>query len=137
MNNALLRLLKVRNQLLIIADAQYLFHDRLEKTAAGMFKLVKTIADYNALTVMPVGDERINDYVYSIEGFANRGYNRDVLRPLTAGKNDMHKFEKPLGSIDDAGRFSTTSCCSSCSAASSADERLRTPALDPVPPSRL
>lgn len=99
-NNALLRLLRVRTQLLIIDDAQYLFFDRTDKTAASMFKLVKTIADFDALSVVLVGEERINDYVYSIDAFANRGYNWEVIKPLTAGKNDMEKFGKLLGSID-------------------------------------
>ena len=99
-NNALLRLLRVRTQLLIIDDAQYLFYDRTDKTAANMFKLVKTIADFNALSVALVGEERINDYVYSIDAFANRGYNWQVIKPLTAGKKDMEKFGKLLGSID-------------------------------------
>jgi hypothetical protein len=99
-NNALLRLLRVRTQLLIIDDAQYLFFDRTDKTAASMFKLVKTIADFNALSVVLVGEERINDYVYSIDAFANRGYNWQVIKPLTAGKKDMEKFSKLLGSID-------------------------------------
>jgi hypothetical protein len=99
-DNAILRLLRVRAELLIIDDAQYLFFDRTDKTAADMFKLVKRIADFNALSIVLVGEERINDYVYSIDAFANRGYNWVPIKPLTAGKKDMEKFAKLLGSID-------------------------------------
>ncbi|BCH63530.1 hypothetical protein RvVAT039_07460 [Agrobacterium vitis] len=99
-NNALLRLLKVRTELLIIDDAQYLFFERTSKTAANMFKLIKTIVDYNSLSVMLVGEERVNDYVNSIDAFVNRGYNSHVLKSLSAGKSDMKRFEKLLGAID-------------------------------------
>lgn len=99
-NNALLRLIKVRTELLIVDDAQYLFFDRSSKTAANMFKLIKTIVDFNTLSVLLVGDERINDYVNSIDAFVNRGYNSHTLRPLTSGKSDMKRFEKLLGAID-------------------------------------
>ncbi|MFB4385633.1 hypothetical protein RAC79_20715, partial [Agrobacterium sp. LR_9] len=99
-NNALLRLLKVRTELLIIDDAQYLFFERTSKTAASMFKLIKTIVDYNSLSVMLVGEERVNDYVNSIDAFVNRGYNSHVLKSLSAGKSDMKRFEKLLGAID-------------------------------------
>ncbi|MHC2574675.1 AAA family ATPase [Rhizobium leguminosarum] len=99
-DSALLRLLKVQTQLLIIDDAQYLFFDRTDKTAANMFKLVKAIIDYNSLAVMLVGEERINDYVFSIRPFANRQYNWKILKPLSAGESDMKRFEKLLGSID-------------------------------------
>ncbi|MFS2154418.1 AAA family ATPase [Rhizobium sp. Rhizsp42] len=99
-DSALLRLLKVQTQLLIIDDAQYLFFDRTDKTAANMFKLVKAIIDYDCLAVMLVGEERINDYVFSIRPFANRQYNWKVLKPLSAGQSDMERFAKLLGSID-------------------------------------
>ncbi len=99
-DNAILRLLRVRTELLIIDDAQYLFFDRSGKTATDMFKLVKRIADFNALSVLLVGEEKINDYVYSIDAFANRGYNWVPIKPLTAGRKDMEKFAKLLGSID-------------------------------------
>ncbi len=99
-NNALLRLPRVRNQLLIIDDAHYLFFEQPSNGAAKMFKLVKTIADYNTCAVMLVGEERINDYVYSIDAFANRSYNSQVLRPLSAGKDDMQRFAMLMRGID-------------------------------------
>ncbi|NTE35233.1 ATP-binding protein [Agrobacterium tumefaciens] len=108
-NNALLRLLKVRTQLLIVDDAQYLFFERTSKTAANMFKLIKTIVDYNTMSVMLVGEERVNDYVNSIDAFVNRGYNSHVLRPLTSGKSDMKRFEKLLGAIDKRLPFANLS----------------------------
>jgi len=107
-NNALLRLLRVRTQFLVIDDAQYLFYDRPDNGAA-MFKLVKTIVDYNALAVMLVGEERISDYVHSIDAFENRGYNADVLQSLGAGKSDMQRFSALLGSIDKRLPFANLS----------------------------
>ncbi|WP_105432315.1 TniB family NTP-binding protein [Neorhizobium sp. T6_25] len=108
-NNALLRLLKVRTEMLIVDDAQYLFFERSSKTAANMFKLIKTIVDYNTLSVMLVGEERVTDYVNSIDAFVNRGYNSHVLRPLTSGKSDMKRFEKLLGAIDKRLPFANLS----------------------------
>lgn len=99
-NNALLRLMQVRTELLIIDDAQYLFYERTSKTAANMFKLIKTVVDYNTLSVMLVGEERVSEYVNSIDAFVNRGYNSHVLKALSAGKSDMKRFEKLLGAID-------------------------------------
>ncbi|EJZ17284.1 ATP-binding protein [Rhizobium sp. Pop5] len=98
-SNALLRLLTVRTQLLIIDDAQYMFYDRPDNGAA-MFKLVKTIVDYSELAVMLVGEERIADYVYSIDAFENRSFNADVLQCLSASADDLLRFSKLLGSID-------------------------------------
>lgn len=98
-NSALLRLLTVRTQLLIIDDAQYLFFDRPDNGAA-MFKLVKTIVDYGELAVMLVGEERIVDYVHSIDAFENRSFNADVLQCLSASADDLLRFSKLLGSID-------------------------------------
>jgi len=108
-NNALLRLLRVRTELLILDDAQYLFFKRTDKTAASMFKLVKTIVDYEALSVMLVGEECVNDYVYSIDAFENRGYNWEELKPLSAGKSDMQRFSKLLGAIDKRLPFANLS----------------------------
>ncbi len=99
-SNALLRLLQVKTELLIIDDAHYLFFERTDKTAANMFKLVKTIADFNALSIVMVGEDKIDDYVFSIKAFAGRGYNKETIEPLTAGKKDMEKFGMLLGSID-------------------------------------
>lgn len=99
-DNAILRFLKVRTQLLIIDEAHFLFFDRPDKTAANMYKIVKDIVDLDALAVMLVGDDRVNDYVLSIDAFENRGYNAEVLKPLSAGESDMHRFRKLLGSID-------------------------------------
>lgn len=108
-NNALLRLMKVRTQLLIVDDAQYLFFDRTNNTASNMFKLIKTIVDYDVLSVMLVGEERVNDYVYSINAFENRGYNWRELKPLSSGKSDMVRFSKLLGAIDKRLPFANLS----------------------------
>ena len=108
-NNALLRLLRVRTELLIIDDAQYLFYERTDKTAASMFKLIKTIVDYEALSVMLVGEERVNTFVYSINAFENRGYNWKELKPLSAGRSDMQRFSKLLGAIDKRLPFANLS----------------------------
>ncbi len=108
-NNALLRLMKVRTQLLIVDDAQYLFYDRTNNTASNMFKLIKTIVDYDTMSVMLVGEERVNDYVYSINAFENRGYNWRELKPLSSGKSDMLRFAKLLGAIDKRLPFANLS----------------------------
>lgn len=99
-DNAILRFLKARTQLLIIDEAHFLFFDRPDNSAASMYKIVKDIVDLDALAVMLVGDDRINDYVLSIDAFQNRGYNAQPLKPLSAGESDMHRFRKLLGSID-------------------------------------
>jgi hypothetical protein len=99
-DNAIQRFLKVRTELLIIDEAQFLFFERPESSVSSMYKIVKEIVDLDALVVMLVGDERIDDFVYAISAFENRGYNTQPLKALTAGQSDMHRFRKLLGSID-------------------------------------
>jgi len=107
-NNALHRLLRVRTQLLIIDDAQYLFHGRADN-GIPMFKLIKAILDFKELSIMLVGEERIDEYVHAIDAFDNRGYNSKTLLSLGSNGSDMKRFQGLLGSIDKRLPFANRS----------------------------
>lgn len=95
------RLLKCRTELLIVDDAQYLFFEhRLAWSATEMFGVVKDVLDTKKVSVMLVGDSRINKFVFDIDAFKNRGYRHSDLEPLSNTPEDLEKFGALLTSID-------------------------------------
>lgn len=104
------RLLKCKTELLIVDDAQYLFFEhRRAWSATEMFGVVKDVLDTKKISVMLVGDGRINNFVFDVDAFKNRGYRSSDLEPLSNTRKDLEKFGALLTSIDRRLPFSRSS----------------------------
>lgn len=106
---AISRLYDLKVELLIVDDAQYLFFERRADTVMDMFKILKRILDMKQTSILLSGEERVDDFVSSIDAFRRRGYNREPLRQLTGSDRDLVKFGALLKSIDRRLPFAESS----------------------------
>ena len=95
------RLVKMKTQLFILDEAQFLFFDqRNSYIAQEMYGFVKDIADTGLISVFLVGHSAINGFVHGIEAFRRRRYRSEMLKPLSSSPEDLALFGNLLKSID-------------------------------------
>ncbi|MBX5303178.1 AAA family ATPase [Rhizobium sp. NLR12b] len=95
------RLLKLKTQLFILDESQFLFFDqRTSHVAQEMYGLVKDIADTGMISIFLVGHPSIDEFVCGIDAFRRREYRSETLKPLSSSPEDLALFGDLLTSID-------------------------------------
>ena len=104
------RLVRMKTQLLILDESQFLFFDqRSSYIAQEMYGFVKDVADTGIISVFLVGYPSIDEFAYDIEAFRRRGYRSEMLKPLTSSPEDIALFGDLLRSIDRRLPFRSSS----------------------------
>lgn len=95
------RLLKMKTQLFILDESQFLFFgQRTSHIAQEMYGFVKDIADTGLISVFLVGHSAIDEFVHGIEAFRRRRYRSEILKPLSSSPEELALFGDLLKSID-------------------------------------
>lgn len=116
MRNSVARIVRASAELVIIDDAQFLFHDRSKNHRRDFYSILKQLADTEVLNVLLVGEEDIYGYIQANAPLAGRGgFPKMILTPF--GEDDFDQFRLLLREIDIRLPFSESSGLSSKSIA--------------------
>ncbi|WFU00705.1 ATP-binding protein [Rhizobium sp. CB3171] len=99
--NAIKRLVRLECELLIIDDAQYLFFGRTRTEMKHFMSFLKLLADSQALNVLLVGEEKIDEFIGGHAFLSGRGgFPHKMLRPLGDSVAEFEMFRMLMKKVD-------------------------------------